>query len=229
MSASTTWRDAASLNIYVTPQHEAHCGLHALAALLNAPLKPPHEVQEYLTHTWPEGAESEAHSEAHYNQHGNYSLVALQRILFWHWSLTEYPPQQPLELQVMSGHEPLSPGHSKDAILAMAPHHTTLLIHTTHNPLTGSPSCPHYYVLRQATNSDDQAWYLVDSLHQSQHPAQVKLMADEDWANISGTIITINECTAQKMIEACEFPNDEPPSGLPHSPLPLPPQYALQV
>jgi hypothetical protein len=56
-------------------------------------------------------------------------------------SLTTNPTNQ-LSLQVMSGYEPLPPGQNQDTILARAPHHSALLIHTTHNPLTGSPSLP---------------------------------------------------------------------------------------
>jgi hypothetical protein len=186
--------------------------------------KPQRAVQEYLTHTWPEGAIANPPDEAHYNKHGNYSLVALQRLLFWHWSLPEYQPQQPMEIQVMSGSAPIPPGQTQATILARAPHHTELMLHTTHNSLTGTPSCPHYLVLKQAATPENQ-WYLVDSLHQQYHPGQVKLMTEQDWGHISGTIITINPCTAQRMIEACEFPDNEPPCGLPthiHPP-PTPP------
>jgi hypothetical protein len=43
--------------------------------------------------------------------------------------------------------------------------------------------------------------------------------SSHDWANISGTLIALNSCTAQRMIEACEFPDNEPPNGLsPHPP-----------
>jgi len=78
------WYDARPLGIRVSRQMACHCGLHALEAVAGQPLATPQEVLVYLQETWPRGMErAQADTEAHYDLHGNYSFLALQRITWW--------------------------------------------------------------------------------------------------------------------------------------------------
>ena len=69
----------------------------------------------------------------------------------------------------------------------------------------------HYFVVRKGTTSNGPTpdWYLVDSLHQGNHPAQAKLMTDNDWRNIHGTLSVVQPCSDERMLASCEFSDDE--------------------
>jgi hypothetical protein len=175
--------------------------LHALEAMIGHKVATPLEVSKYLKETWPAGEDTTRQQGGQYSKAGNYSILALQRILYWFWCRRACRGTQSLELQVVSGHAEVATGTPKEEILGLLNGADAFMIN----------SDSHYKVVRKAAHQNNLTtqWYLVDSLHQSAHPDQVKIMGEADWQNLHGTFLVVKRCTAVRMLETCEFTEDD--------------------
>ena len=109
----------------------------------------------------------------------------------------------------MSGHVEVQKGTSKEDILAHKSEAAAFMVN--YAMAGGQIGGRHYFVVRKGTTSNGPTrdWYLVDSLHQGNHPAQAKLMTDNDWRNIHGTLSVVQPCSDERMLASCEFSDDE--------------------
>ena len=205
------WRPATPLNIRVCRQFASHCGLHALEAMVGQPIATPREVTKYLQETWPAGEDKEGQEGDHYSTQGNYSDLALQRILYWFWCRRACQGTEFLEMDVVSGHEQLQKGNSSEAIIQKLHQAEAFMVNYTTHPSAGQDSGRHWHVVRKGRtdNGPTPDWYLVDSLDQGAQPGLVKVMTEADWTNIHGTLYIIKQSTEKQMLDSCEFTDEE--------------------
>ena len=205
------WRPATLLNIRVCSQVASHCGLHALEAMVGQVIATPREVTMYLQETWPAGEDKEGQEGDHYSTQGNYSDLALQRILYWFWCRRAHQGTEFLEMHVVSGHEQLQKGNSNEAIIRLLHQAEAFMVNYTIHPSAGQDSGRHWHVVRKGRtdNGPTPDWYLVDSLDQAAHPGHVKVMTEADWKNIHGTLYIIKQSTEKQMLDSCEFTDEE--------------------
>ena len=205
------WRPATPLNIRVCRQFASHCGLHALEAMVGQPIATPREVTKYLQETWPAREDKEGQQGDHYSTQGNYSDLALQRILYWFWCRRACQGTESLEMHVVSGHEQLQKGNSSEAIIRQLHQAEAFMVNYTTHPSAGQDSGRHWHVVRKGRtdNGPTPDWYLVDSLDQGAQPGLVKVMTEADWTNIHGTLYIIKQSTEKQMLDSCEFTDEE--------------------
>ena len=205
------WRPATPLRIRVCRQLASHCGLHALEAMVGHAIATPPEVTKYLQATWPAGEDKQEQQGGHYSRTGNYSDLALQRILYWFWCRRVCEGTESLEMQVVTGHAQLQKGSSSEAIIGLLHQAEAFMINYAIDPFAGQNGSRHWQVVRKGRTDNDPTpdWYLVDSLDQAAHTAQVKIMTEADWKNIHGTLYIIKQCTESRMLDSCEFTDEE--------------------
>ena len=165
----------------------------------------------YLQETWPAGEDKEGQEGDHYSTQGNYSDLALQRILYWFWCRRACQGTEFLEMHVVSGHEQLQKGNSNEAIIRLLHQAEAFMVNYTIHPSAGQDSGRHWHVVRKGRtdNGPTPDWYLVDSLDQAAHPGHVKVMTEADWKNIHGTLYIIKQSTEKQMLDSCEFTDEE--------------------
>ena len=165
----------------------------------------------YLQETWPAGEDKEGQEGDHYSTQGNYSDLALQRILYWFWCRRACQGTDFLEMHVVSGHEQLQKGNSNEAIIRLLHQAEAFMVNYTIHPSAGQDSGRHWHVVRKGRtdNGPTPDWYLVDSLDQAAHPGHVKVMTEADWKNIHGTLYIIKQSTEKQMLDSCEFTDEE--------------------
>ena len=192
-------------------QVASHYGLHALEAMVGQVIATPREVTMYLQETWPAGEDKEGQDGDHYSTQGNYSDLALQRILYWFWCRRACQGTEFLEMHVVSGHEQLQKGNSNEAIIRLLHQAEAFMVNYTIHPSAGQDSGRHWHVVRKGRTDHGPTpyWYLVDSLDQAAHPGHVKVMTEADWKNIHGTLYIIKQSTEKQMLDSCEFTDEE--------------------
>ena len=106
---------------------------------------PPREVTKYLQKTWPAGEDKEGQDGDHYSTQGNYSDLALQRILYWFWCRRACQGTECLEMHVVSGHEQLQKGTPSEAIIRLIHQAEAFMVNYTTHPSAGQDSGRHWH------------------------------------------------------------------------------------
>ena len=112
---------------------------------------------------------------------------------------------------MVTGHAQLQKGSSSEAIIGLLHQAEAFMITYAIDPFAGQNGSRHWQVVRKGRtdNGPTPDWYLVDSLDQAAHTAQVKIMTEADWKNIHGTLYIIKQCTESRMLDSCEFTDEE--------------------
>jgi len=167
---TTTWQDNKVVGVYCERQKEAHCGAHALAALLGRRIttQPQYLVQEL--HAWRTEEKIQLHpyrtAYKYYEENGWYSPPALN-----HWIKRRISPHVAIcrFMTIVHGQRV-----NKDMILAQAPQGCQSIIMTFQH----ESGVYHY----KTWIAKGQTWYESESIG---YRGRVRTVSATDWARLA--------------------------------------------